>query len=473
MAAIYAISSDGTISYTIRMTVNIPTHASETSLPSVEPTAVELQYKLQTDTTWNTVISTVAEGESSVTVSVTGLSAGTTYDYRVRLLNSLGIAGDWYTSTFTVASKTTGPGAATNLSVTAETTGNYVSWDPPSDNDVSHFEVYRNTSNDFNTASVVGRSDSDHFLDTLVTNGTVYYYWVKTVDTTGLKSTQTTPVNVSTLVDRNVTYYQSSAPSSHNAGDYWIDTDDGYTLYVSNGTTWDPAEVQELAASKITAGTINSAVITLDTANGAIKSNNFTSGSSGFKIDGTGSAEFNDVVVRGVLATSNSVANSSYADKVMRGANTLWSQDTAPPNVDWTTWNDAGSIVTFYKYSSNHASATATNRYKYDNQTFLFFLTGTVDLTQNAEQSSGRTAEIEIQYRIDSGSWVTVAPTTTKYHIQGTSSTPSTAQSHTNTAQSVASTLDLSTATDKVDFKMRQKGKGLVQMTMSIVALNI
>lgn len=60
----------------------------------------------------------------------------------------------------------------------------------------------------------------------------------------------------------------------------------------------DTATIQALSASKISAGTISAAAITLDGAGGILKSNNYVAGTSGFKIDGTGFAEFKEVIIR-------------------------------------------------------------------------------------------------------------------------------------------------------------------------------
>jgi len=71
------------------------------------------------------------------------------------------------------------------------------------------------------------------------------------------------------------------------------------------------AQITDLSFSKITAGTSN-ASITIGSS-GYIKSSNYSAGSAGFKIDGDGDAEFNDVTVRGALiAQSGSNINGLY-----------------------------------------------------------------------------------------------------------------------------------------------------------------
>jgi len=71
------------------------------------------------------------------------------------------------------------------------------------------------------------------------------------------------------------------------------------------------AKISDLSFSKITAGT-SDASITIGSS-GYIQSSNYSAGSDGFKINGAGDAEFNDVTVRGALITqSGSDINGSY-----------------------------------------------------------------------------------------------------------------------------------------------------------------
>ncbi len=61
------------------------------------------------------------------------------------------------------------------------------------------------------------------------------------------------------LNTKTVTYYQASAPSTHNTGDLWIDTDDKNKLYRWNGTTWQndqDAQIQDALTNAATAKSI-------------------------------------------------------------------------------------------------------------------------------------------------------------------------------------------------------------------------
>jgi hypothetical protein len=90
------------------------------------------------------------------------------------------------------------------------------------------------------------------------------------------------------------------------------------------------AELMTVRAGRITGGTINGKTIILAGASGVIRSDDFVTGTSGWQIAGDGSAEFNDVLVRGDIESGN------------------W-DGTSPANLATV---DAGATVGFYLDSS-------------------------------------------------------------------------------------------------------------------------
>ena len=159
----------------------------------------------------------------------------------------------------------------------------------------------------------------------------------------------------------NILFYQTSQPTGTAlvTGDTWFDTDDDNKIWKYNGATWDAAfvpfpkldangnitnlvtagdpskpfqilatafqiwngtsvdapfeivggvtyiknaQIQTVSAGKITAGTISAqAIVIAGGASGLIRSNNYSAGTAGWQIDGTGAAEFNNVTVRGSI----------------------------------------------------------------------------------------------------------------------------------------------------------------------------
>ncbi|RLC84207.1 MAG: hypothetical protein DRJ03_14895 [Chloroflexi bacterium] len=89
------------------------------------------------------------------------------------------------------------------------------------------------------------------------------------------------------------------------------------------------AKIANLTFSKITAGT-NTASLTIGSG-GYIQSANYSPGSAGFKISGSGDAEFNDVTVRGALITgSGSQINGDYITAGTITGRTIQTASTNP-----------------------------------------------------------------------------------------------------------------------------------------------
>jgi len=92
----------------------------------------------------------------------------------------------------------------------------------------------------------------------------------------------------------------------------------GGITYIKN------ALIQEVAAGKITAGTITSQAITISdgatSGSGTIQSSGFTEGSSGWRIRGTGDAEFNTVTVRNGTITGSGINTPTITSAVFTDA---------------------------------------------------------------------------------------------------------------------------------------------------------
>lgn len=87
------------------------------------------------------------------------------------------------------------------------------------------------------------------------------------------------------------TFYQNDQPASSvsSEGDLWYDTNDSNRLYRYSGSVW-------IAVSNLGLGNLYP-----NQSNLSIRSSNYQQGSTGWAIDNDGSAELNDVVVRGTL----------------------------------------------------------------------------------------------------------------------------------------------------------------------------
>ena len=151
----------------------------------------DFQWKLSTDSTWNSI--TLSDTEFVLAPALSGRA----YDYRVRAVNHLGVRSAFASSAGPASTGDDGttPNAPANLTALAGTETIKLSWDAPTQNtdsstlkDLFQYKVYRNTTNNFGTASLVGRISADVFTDGSLTGGQIYYYWVTALDYTGNES---------------------------------------------------------------------------------------------------------------------------------------------------------------------------------------------------------------------------------------------------------------------------------------------
>ena len=126
----------------------------------------------------------------------------------------------------------------------------------------------------------------------------------------------------------------------------------------------DDLSVGSISAGDITTGTIDTAVFTLSGTGGVIKSNNFVGGSAGFQIEGSGTAEFSDVTVRGKIESSKIIVDD---DLYLYKSDAL--TKPAKPTVFFTQLPESfnrvlGTVYTsgVYLYGRNAVGSTTENR---------------------------------------------------------------------------------------------------------------
>jgi hypothetical protein len=200
---------------------------------------------------------------SQTTFSLTGLNNQTTYDYRVRSVNQLGIASPYASSSVSTGKDTTTPKAPTNVSVNGGYRLCTVRWDAPNQNtdnsslfDLYQHKVYRGATSGFtpnDSTNLVGIVSADYFNDGGLDNNTTYHYKVKAIDYSGNESAAsgsgsgTTQADISSdtqdLIDNAgvQTVDTSTATGAYN-GQIVVDSTDG-NLYVWDAVLgdWVPA----------------------------------------------------------------------------------------------------------------------------------------------------------------------------------------------------------------------------------------
>ena len=103
------------------------------------------------------------------------------------------------------------PANPTGLTATAGIQFVFLQWTYNTETDMSHYEIWRNTTDDNTTATKIAQTKANVFADESVTAGTTYFYWIKAVDHLGnvsgfnaIAGTSATPRNVGTNdVDNN------------------------------------------------------------------------------------------------------------------------------------------------------------------------------------------------------------------------------------------------------------------------------
>ena len=168
--------------------------------------AVVIEYKPSASTTYLTW--SRLEGAQTEDFISSDVKIGTNYNVRIYGESYFRISTSYLSGTITVAKDTTAPSIPTGLSAVVGT-GRAVSldWNDNTEPDFSEYGIYRKTTAvtpaDANT-SKIAEVRASRFVDTDVTIGTTYYYWLNAYDTVE---------NVS-----NFTNYVQATPSVITAG---------------------------------------------------------------------------------------------------------------------------------------------------------------------------------------------------------------------------------------------------------------
>jgi len=117
------------------------------------------------------------------------------------------------------------------------------------------------------------------------------------------------------------------------------------------------AKISDLTFDKITAGT-NTASLTIGSG-GYIQSANYSPGSAGFKISGSGDAEFNDVTVRGTLITTSpdSEINADYIKSGTITGRTIQTSSDYPKAIMAPTVGGYSHALVIYNSSGDPETA--------------------------------------------------------------------------------------------------------------------
>jgi len=274
---------------------------------------------------------------------------------------------------------------------------------------------------------------TNSYLLTGLDSNTAKWFQVRAVKSlvgSSVLSSWSAVANGTSLAVINGTYYGMVEPANPGAeGAIWFDTGAGKRIMRWNGTAWENAQyiltvseligviaanqviantaniadaiitsakIYDLDVSKLTSGTIDTAVLTLDGTGGRIESSNFNSGTTGFRLRGNGDAELNNVTVRGNLRSSNIIVD----DDVWIYRSDALSKPASPVLIQRRedTSSSAESSGTLSFRGRNASGASTANRVLPDNVTFAISVICTAS---NVAQNTS----VKVQTRLNGGSW--------------------------------------------------------------------
>lgn len=157
------------------------------------------EWKRSTDNSWN---STLLVGTNYSITTPTG----TSYDYRVTAINTLGVESVTVSGINPVITgqDSTIPRNPTGLTITPGYGAISLGWNLPTTNtdnsaanDISHVLIYRGLSN--NPTTIIGQASGTKFSDVGLDDSTTYFYRLKTVDYSGNESSFSSSISTTTL----------------------------------------------------------------------------------------------------------------------------------------------------------------------------------------------------------------------------------------------------------------------------------
>lgn len=178
------------------------------------------------------------------------------------------------------------PDIPSGITATSLFEGILLEWVNPVDSNFHEAEIWASETNSRTTASKILTSGGTiAHIDRTVT--TTLYFWIRGVNITGTASD-----------------FSEGATSTVSASARLELVEED----IEDGAITD-AKIGTVSAGKLTAGTIQSADITLQSSSGIIKSSTYDGAGNGWKISGDGTADFSDMIVRGNSEVSSAAGN--------------------------------------------------------------------------------------------------------------------------------------------------------------------
>ena len=186
------------------------------------------------------------------TITIEGLTPSVSYNFGVASVNKYGSVSAYSADiTQTTATSTTAPATVSSTSATAWIQYIIIEWTKNTEADLASYNIYRNTTNNSATATLIGNCLTNYFVDGGRTWWTEYFYWIKAVNTSWLLSASFSTVRSAT--PRNVT---SDDIVTLAGSKVLIDG----SVYLSDWrTTWDLTKINggQISTNSITLAQLN------------------------------------------------------------------------------------------------------------------------------------------------------------------------------------------------------------------------
>jgi hypothetical protein len=177
------LSSDGTLVPEIKITW--------TASADAFVDYYEFEFKKSADTAYQSAIA-----YQPVYVNTFGV-IGTTYNIRVRAVNSLGVTSSFLTSSYTVVGDNTAPATPTGLTISGSYNEAILKWNLATEKDYKETLIFSNTVNSIPaTPTLIITGNTVTVFD--LAKSTTFYVWLKHVDFSGNISAASTVVTFST-----------------------------------------------------------------------------------------------------------------------------------------------------------------------------------------------------------------------------------------------------------------------------------
>jgi hypothetical protein len=235
-------------------------HITWTAVSSAYVTGYELQFKLSTDTVWQSLFTS-----QTVYDYVGQQEVALVYNIRVRAIFSDKNGPFSSTINHTLSGDTTAPSAPTSLSAVGAYKTIQLSWTNPTAADWFYNEIWENSTNNSSTATKIGEVSSSTFARSGIPASTTKYYWLKAVDfsrnvsgfSSGASATTDAEAGTGATGPRNAQVYfyyntgQSTAPTAPTTSEVAYNFSTSTPSISASGwsTTFSPSAVSATSAT--------------------------------------------------------------------------------------------------------------------------------------------------------------------------------------------------------------------------------